>query len=147
MTLPSILKRCPEYRLSAIALPLVLLLALSGMTRANSFTEATNTLCSKIKSCTTAQLAQQQLPPAMMQMMTAMLDDTCTQTIAPYAKQATNAGLENAAIACIDSINTLSCDALLKSKGAETKECLTLENAANEAGIDTNIQPEDSGLK
>lgn len=130
----------PINRLSIKILPLLFLLTLPGITRATSFTEATQTLCNKIKSCTTIQLKQQQLPPAMMQMMTAMLDETCAKTIAPYARKATNAGLEKKAIACINSINALSCDALMNTSEAETSECRALEKAANEAGIDTSTQ-------
>lgn len=125
------------------ALPLLMLLTLPGIATANSLTEATNTLCSKIKSCTTAQLKQQQLPPAMLQMMTAMLDESCAKTITPYAKKATNAGLEKKAVACISSINSLSCEALMNTSKAETDECKALEKAANAAGVNTNTQASD----
>ncbi len=137
MTLAFTLKHLPINRFSIKTLSLLIFLTLPSITSANSLTKATNTLCSKIKSCTTAQLTQQQLPPAMMEMMTSILDKTCAQTIAPYAELATNAGLEKSAIACLHSLNTLSCDALMNTKEAETSECKALEKAANEAGIDT----------
>lgn len=134
------MKSLPINMLSIKNLPLLILLTLSSITSATSFTEATNTLCNKIKSCTTTQLTQQQLPPVMLQMMTAMLDETCAKTIAPYAEKATNAGLEKKAISCINSINFLSCNALMDTAKAETSECKALEKAANEAGIDTSTQ-------
>ncbi len=122
---------------------LLMLVTLPGIASATSLTEATNSLCTKIKSCATAQMKQQQLPPAMLQMMTAMLDETCASAISPYANKATNAGLEKKAVACIKSINSLSCSALMNTSEAETNECKSLERAANEAGINTNIEASD----
>lgn len=129
------------------SLALILTLALPAVGAATSLNEATDTLCVKIKACATAQLKQQDLPPAMLQMMTAMFDETCTSTIAPYADKATNAGLEEKAIACIESINKLSCSTIINRAGSETGECKALEKAAQQAGIDTDIQAEDLGLK
>ena len=143
MTVSATMKSLPASMLTIKALPLLILLTLPGIATASSLTEATNTLCSKIKSCTTAQLKQQQLPPAMLQMMTAMLDESCAKTIAPYADKATNVGLEKKAVACIKSINSLSCNALMNTSEAETDECKMLEKAANEAGVNTNIQASD----
>lgn len=143
MTAPSTMKSLPTSMLTIKDLPLLILLTLPGIATANSLTEATNTLCIKIKACATAQLSQQQLPPAMLQMMTAMLDESCAKTIAPYADKATDAGLEKKAVACIKSINALSCNALMNTSEAETDECKVLEKAANEAGVNTNIQPSD----
>ncbi|PCJ35039.1 MAG: hypothetical protein COA75_11690 [Cellvibrionales bacterium] len=121
------------------ALLLLFALTLPGITTATSLNEATDNLCRKIKSCATTQLAQQDLPPAMLQMMKAMFDETCASMISPYADKATDAGLEKKTIACIESINTLSCPALMQDSGGETAECKTLERAANQAGINTNI--------
>ena len=123
----------------ATALRLLLIFTLSGAATAADLNETTNNLCKKIKSCASAQLEQQDLPPAMLQMMAAMLDETCTNMIDPYANKAVNAGLEKKAISCIKSIETLSCNTLMQEGGAETKACKTLEKAANEAGIDTDI--------
>jgi len=125
------------------ALLLLSTLTLSSIATATSLNEATDSLCRKIKSCATAQLEQQDLPPAMLQMMKAMFDETCASMISPYADKATDAGLEKKAIACIESVNTLSCSALMQDSGGETAECKTLEKAANQAGIDTNIDISD----
>jgi len=125
------------------ALLLLSTLTLSSIAAATSLNEATDTLCRKIKSCATTQLEQQDLPPAMLQMMKAMFDETCASMISPYADKATDAGLEKKAIACIESINTLSCPALMQDSGGETAECKTLEKAAKEAGIDTSIDLND----
>lgn len=127
-------------------LPLFILLALPSIGAAISLNQATNTLCDKIKSCARAQMAQQDLPPAMQQMMATMFEQSCTSIIAPYADKATNAGLERKAIDCISSINNLSCGAIMTATGSKTAECSTLETAAQQAGIDTNIQVEDLGL-
>ncbi|OUS17800.1 hypothetical protein A9Q88_02320 [Gammaproteobacteria bacterium 50_400_T64] len=118
-------------------------LTLPSIATATSLNDATDTLCRKIKSCATAQLEQQDLPPAMLQMMKAMFDETCASMISPYADKATDAGLEKKTIACIESINTLSCPALMQDSGGETAECKALEAAANAAGINTKIDLND----
>jgi len=143
MTASSTMKSLPTTMLTLKALSLLILFTLPGIAAASSLTEATNTLCSKIKLCATAQMSQQQLPPAMLQIMTAMLDESCAKTIAPYADKATNAGLEKKAVACIKSINALTCNTLMNTSEAETDECKVLEKAANEAGVNTNIQASD----
>ena len=117
---------------------LLFILILPTIATATKLNKATNTLCNKIKACATAQMKQQELPPAMLQMMTTMLDETCASTISPYADKATTAGLEKKAIACIESITTLSCSAVIQGTSSETSECKTLEHAANEAGINTD---------
>ncbi len=128
-------------------LMLVLIPALSGLSTAATLSNATNTLCTKIKSCATVQMQQQQLPPAMQEMMSAMLDETCTKTISPYADKATNAGLEKKAVACIESINRLSCGTLMQGSEVNTKACKALEKAANDAGIDTSIDAADIPIR
>lgn len=133
------MKAQPSNFLTVKALLLLSTLFLPGIASATSLNEATDTLCGKIKSCATAQLEQQDLPPAMLQMMKAMFDETCASMISPYADKATNAGLEKKAIACIESINTLSCTNLMQNSGAETAECKALEAAANAAGINTRV--------
>jgi len=135
----SMMKNHTTNRLTIKALPLLILFALPGIGGATSLNQATNKLCDKIQSCARAQMAQQDLPPAMEQMMTAMFEQSCTSIIAPYADQATNAGLEKKAVACINSINTLSCGTIMTATGSKTAECKTLESAAREAGIDTDI--------
>jgi len=141
------MKAQPSNFLTSQALLLLFTLTLPGIASASSLTEATNTLCIKIKSCATAQMQQQQLPPAMLQMMTAMLDETCAKTIAPYADKATDAGLEKKVIACIESIHSHSCSALMQGSAGETRECKTLESAANAAGINTKIDAPDIKAK
>ena len=143
LTTASVMKAQSSNFLTVKALLLLSALILPSIASATSLNEATDTLCRKIKSCATAQLEQQDLPPAMLQMMKAMFDETCASMISPYADKATNAGLEKKAIACIESVNTLSCSTLMQDSGGKTAECKTLEKAANQAGIDTNIDVSD----
>ena len=143
LTTAPVMKALPSHFLTTKALLLLSTLILPGIASATSLNEATDTLCRKIKSCASAQLEQQDLPPAMLQMMKAMFNETCASMISPYADKATNAGLEVKAIACIESINTLNCTSLMQNSGAETTECKALEAAANEAGINTKADLSD----
>lgn len=129
------------------ALSLLICVALPSIGNASNLNQATSKLCDKIKSCAMQEMAEQDLPPGMEQMMTAMFEQSCTSIIAPYAGKATNAGLEQKAVACINSINKLSCGTVMSATGSKTEECKSLESAARQAGIDTDIQAEDLGLK
>ncbi len=147
MTARTSINTTPAMTPSFKSLALLFILTLPGVGVATSLNEATSTLCVKIKSCATAQLQQQELPPAMLQMMTALFDETCANTITPYADKATNAGLEKKAVACIESINRLSCDTIMNHSGSETDECKALEKAAQQAGINTDIDAKEFELK
>ena len=108
----------------------------SYASNASDMSEASNTICQKVKTCGTAQLESQGLPPEMVVMMKSMFDGMCETMIAPYITQTTDAGLEKKAIACLDTINTMSCEDLMKGQGNETQECKEFEKAADEAGIE-----------
>jgi len=94
-------------------------------------------LCDKVKSCALAEVKAQGLPEGMVQMMVGMFEGMCATWVEPYAATVDKAGLEDKAIACIDSVVSESCAALMKAKGAfRTKECDEFEQAADEAGVD-----------
>jgi len=118
-------------------LTIIILGLFSHAVNASDMAEASSTICQKVKSCGTAQLESQGLPPEMVVMMKSMFDGMCETMIAPYIMKTTDAGLEKKAIACLDTINTMSCDDLMNGQGNETQECKEFKKAADEAGIET----------
>ena len=100
---------------------------------ARDLSEATQQLCEKIKTCGQQEIAKQDIPPEMRQMMEGMFSGMCQSMVAPYVVSAQHAGLEKKAIACIESIETKSCSDLMDNNGAETEECKELEAAAEKA--------------
>lgn len=103
---------------------------------ASDMSEASSTICQKVKTCGTSQLESQGLPPEMVVMMKSMFDGMCETMIAPYITQTTDAGLEKKAIACLDTIKAMSCEDLMQGEGNDTEECKEFERAADEAGIE-----------
>ena len=101
--------------------------------QARDLGDATNQLCEKIKTCGQQEIAKQDIPPEMRQMMEGMFSGMCQSMVAPYVVSAQHAGLEKKAIACIESIETKSCTDLMENNGAETEECKELEAAAEKA--------------
>lgn len=101
--------------------------------------EKTDQLCEKIKTCSIEQMGPDQ-PPAVIEMMQGMFDGMCASMMAPYMETYTDAGLENKAEACLDTILDASCDDLMANQGEsyESAECQEFKAAADEAGIDVN---------
>ena len=92
-------------------------------------------LCGKIKTCGTAEVASQDLPPEMKAMMMSVFDNMCESWVQPYAVAVGQAGLEDKAESCIKSIVSESCQDLMQNQGGETSECLEFTQAAEEAGV------------
>ena len=98
---------------------------------------AMDDMCEKMKSCSAAEIKRQGLSEDMVTMMTAMFDGMCKTWMNPYATALGNAGLEDKAEACIDSVVAVSCEDLMQSEGNfKSEECEAFEKAADEAGVD-----------
>lgn len=114
----------------------IMLLMLSTTVSAD-LDEATVKLCTKIKTCSLAEIEKQNLPEEMATVMTAMFDGMCQTWVKPYAQTLGNAGLEKKAEACIDSMVSQSCQTLMEAEGEFTSaECEEFKRAADEAGVD-----------
>ncbi len=99
--------------------------------------EAIDQMCGKMKTCSIAQIKDQGLPEEMIGAMTAMFDGMCKTWMTPYANTLGQAGLENKAEACIDSMVSESCEKIMQSEGNfRSKECVEFEKAADAAGVD-----------
>ena len=96
-------------------------------------------LCEKMKTCALGEVKKQGLPEGMEQMMVGMFEGMCAAWVKPYASTIGQAGLEDKAEACVESVVSQSCDALMtqSENGPFTSdECKEFEAAADEAGVD-----------
>jgi hypothetical protein len=101
---------------------------------ADEFGDATQALCEKVKSCAVAQMAGQDIPPETRQMMQPMLDSMCTQINAKVGEVPTGHPLYKPAVACMESMNSLTCEEMQDAAGMATPECEEYEELAREAG-------------
>jgi hypothetical protein len=102
-------------------LAVCLLLATPAL--AEEFTSAAMGLCEKVKSCAMQQLASEELTPEMRQMMQPMLENMCANMQANIGEVPTGHPLYKPAIACMRSMEQLSCERMQDSEGMQTPEC------------------------
>lgn len=96
-------------------------------------------LCAKMKTCALGEVKKQGLPAGMEQMMVGMMEGMCTAWVQPYSSAIGQAGLEDKAEACVESVVSQSCDSLMAQSqdGPFTSAaCKEFEAAADEAGVD-----------
>lgn len=94
-------------------------------------------MCAKIKQCALSHVASDEIPEQMKAMVVQVIDSQCTAMASRYDVIFEEAGLQDKAKACVDSIVEQRCDDLLSDKGSpDTPACAEFEAAANEANID-----------
>ena len=87
-------------------------------------------LCEKVKGCALEQIAQEDFTPEMRQMMEPMLDNMCVQVQSQITQVPTGHSLYDPALACMQSMEALSCEALRDGSQAKTPQCQAYEEAA-----------------
>lgn len=114
----------------------VLALAISGplQVAADDISSAANGLCEKVRSCALEQVANENLAPELREMMEPMLDTMCDRMQEKVQEVPTGHPLYQPAIACIRSMEALSCEAMQSPEGMQTPECATYEKLAREHG-------------
>ena len=102
--------------------------------QADELGDAAQTLCEKVKSCAIAQMEGQNIPEETRQMMQPMLDNMCTQVRGKVGEVPTGHPLYKPAVACMESMNSLSCENMQDAGAMTTPECEEYEELAREAG-------------
>lgn len=113
----------------------VLAVALAVPIAADELTEASRALCDNVKSCALEQMAEQELTPEMREMLEPMLANMCTQMNSKIKEVPTDHGLYKPAVACIRSMQSLTCEQIQDGMQEQTPECQEYENKAREAGL------------
>jgi hypothetical protein len=118
--------------LSAAALACII----AGPVMADELTEAAQGLCDSVRSCAIEQMAEQDLTPAQMDMMKPMLDNMCAAMREQVQEVPVDHGLYKWAVACMRSMQALSCEQLQSGQDITTQECQEYAEMAKEAGVD-----------
>lgn len=104
--------------------------------RADELADASVTLCEKVKSCALAQVAEEDLTPQARQMMQPMLDNMCLQVQGAVGNVPAGHPLYAPAVACMQSLHALSCEAMQSAGEAITPACEAFEKLARESEAD-----------
>lgn len=104
---------------------------------ADSLESAANDLCEKVKSCSLAELNQQDLTPEMKAMMEPMLENMCAAMRQGIQEVPVEHELYASAVACMRSMANLSCADFQDESKVETSECLTYREMAEKVYKDS----------
>ena len=110
-----------------LTLPLLSLVA-----SADDITSAASGLCEKVRSCAMSQVAEEDLTPEMRQMMEPMLDSMCDNMQSRVQEVSAGHPLYQPAVACMRSMEALSCEAMRSSDNLQTEECKAYEEKARD---------------
>lgn len=114
----------------------LLILIFSAQTAVADLDESMDKLCAKTKICGVAELERQGIDSDMVNMMSVMFDGMCKGWLSPYANSVGEAGLEDKAEACIDSVVNQSCEKLIASRGEFVSDaCEVFKAEAESAGM------------
>lgn len=116
--------------LQRIVLILVLGSSLALPLRAENMADATLVLCEKIKTCALEQIAQEDFTPEMRQMMEPMLNGMCARVQNQVTDVPTGHPLYGPALACMKSMEELSCADLRDGDTVKTPACEAYEKEA-----------------
>ena len=116
--------------LQRILVLLVLGASLSLSAQADNMADATLRLCEKIKSCALAQIAQEDFTPEMRQMMEPMLNGMCVRVQSQVTDVPTGHPLYGPALACMQSMDSMTCESLRDGQTIKTPECEAYEKEA-----------------
>ncbi|MEM9255593.1 MAG: hypothetical protein AAGA91_09095 [Pseudomonadota bacterium] len=103
--------------------------------QAEELTEAALGLCERVKACSIEQLQEEELTPEMRQMLQPMLDNMCEQVKGNMGDVPTGHALYKPALACMQSMEKLSCEVLMSPDQEPTAECQRYRTAAQQSGV------------
>jgi hypothetical protein len=114
----------------AIVLPLIISTIFSVPTLADEYADGSLALCEKIKSCALAQMGSQEITPEIRQMMQPMLDGMCSNMMVSMPEVAESHAMYKPAMACMKSLEALSCEQMQQTSEANTPACKEYEALA-----------------
>jgi hypothetical protein len=108
--------------------------AAASAVQADELAEAAQVLCEKVKSCAVAQMEGQELTPETRQMMQPMLDNMCSQVRSRVSEVPSTHALYQPAVACMQSMGSLTCEAMQSADEMVTPACAEYEKLVSESG-------------
>jgi hypothetical protein len=129
------LKKC----ISLVVLNLLFVIPL----QAQEIADAATALCEKVKSCAMSQVPKEQLTPETIQMMEPMFNNMCANMQAGVGDIPKEHELYGPAVACMHSMEALSCEMMMDRESAVTTECKEFEKLSQEyqPSADAPAQP------
>ena len=112
--------------------PLFIALLVSLPVRSDDIVDAALSLCEKVKSCAMEQIAEEDLTPELRQMMQPMLDSMCTNMQDKVEAVPSGHAMYAPAVACMRSMEALSCEMMQDQEQMRTPECEAYEKLARE---------------
>jgi hypothetical protein len=108
-------------------------LSLSAYGMSEPIGDAAQALCEKVKACSMAQIAEEDMTDEMRQMMEPMLENMCANMGAGVEDVPTGHALYKPALACMEEMAAMSCDEMDNMGDAEPAACAEYQRLAKEA--------------
>ena len=115
-------------------LPAALLFALGVHATDDELTDAAQGLCETVRTCVLEQAEQQELTPEAREKMGPMLDNMCATMRSQVGEVPVGDGLYGPAVACLRSMQSVSCLEMQNPDRVATAQCKEYERLAREAG-------------
>ncbi len=96
----------------------------------DDFADSALQLCEKVKGCAIAEMNQADLTPEVRQMMEPMLATMCSSMQANIQQVPSGHKLYKPALACMKSMNEMSCKDMQSQESYQTGACKTYEELA-----------------
>ena len=96
----------------------------------DDFSDSALQLCEKVKGCAIAEMNQSDLTPELRQMMEPMLATMCSSMQANIQQVPSGHDLYKPALACMKSMNEMSCRDMQSQDSYQTGACKTYEELA-----------------
>ncbi|MEZ8028934.1 hypothetical protein [Enterovibrio norvegicus] len=113
------------YTLRCLTLAVLFVPAVSHATISPALMTELDNMCGKMKVCVSEMFGEQAQNEQMKAMVNGIADQACEQTKIEMRDIPDDPAIQKAAIACMRSVNTLSCNQL--TEDFETPECKQLE--------------------
>lgn len=110
----------------------LVLIHLSAHAAADELRDAVQGLCDSVRSCALEQIVKEELTPEMRDMMEPMLDNMCATMKENVQEVAPGHPLYDPAVACMRSLQSLTCDEMQNPERGSTPECEAYEKLAGE---------------
>jgi hypothetical protein len=107
-------------------------LLISSPVRADDLADAALSVCEKMKACAIAQIPEEDLTPEVRQMMGPMLDNMCVKMQSSVKGAPSGHPLYAPALACMRSMEALSCERIQDPQREKTSECKAYEKVQRE---------------
>lgn len=112
-----------KQAIKIMAASFLAVLLTSVAAHADDLGDEVTTLCEKMKQCTLDSMAEAEMAPEMKMMITQQLDMACVGLQARFGAAAQAHSLYQPALACVKSMQAMSCQEIEESDDSITPEC------------------------